>query len=433
MIASGFLIDGSQDAASEVGGDYYDVFSLPGQKVGIAVADVAGKGLAGCLVMSMLSALLGAYRDQYDSPSALLARLDERLSEHLRPGMFVTMFYGILDPKTGKLVFASAGHLPSFVYRCSTGVVEKYASGGIPLGAIRGGAIRPTLADETVELGPNDLLVQYTDGINEAFDRSGESQFDFERMEQTIATCASKGGEAVLDGLRADVATWRGGGARLDDETILVVSRELESDERGTVALPRDPADKSFDDPLARLAEARGRGEQLVLCADLGQLDAISEWLAGRTRLGDLDRNRMELLGTALYEACANIIEHGYRQDPARQLVVWWVPDRRAPRPGLGAGGIPVRSAPGAVETMRRGFFLILDQGEPFSADNWEATDFADRKVWRRSRGFGLDIIHRVMSRVRYSPTTPEGNITLMAFDDSSEETEMDRRALPHE
>ncbi len=138
----------------------------------------------------------------------------------------------------------------------------------------------------------------------------------------------------------------------------------------------------------------------------------------------------MEQLKTAVYEACANIVEHGYGQDPECELKIWWVPERR----GSGPAGDQAPESPSSDmgnDFRGRGYFLILDQGEPFSADNWVATDFTDRKVWRQSRGFGLDIIYGVMSHVRYSPSTPEGNVTLLAFNYSGEEIE--ERALSHE
>src|SRR6185436_3897189 len=116
------FVCGDQKSATEVGGDYYDILSLPDGRVAIAIADVAGKGLGGCLVMAMLSAVLRALRSAETSPSELLARIDAQFAESLRPGMFVTMFYGILDPRTGRMVWASAGHNPMLVYRAATGV-----------------------------------------------------------------------------------------------------------------------------------------------------------------------------------------------------------------------------------------------------------------------------------------------------------------------
>src|SRR5205814_8410912 len=131
-VAGPFVIQGSNRAAQEVGGDYFDFFELPDGQIGLAIADVSGKGLAGCMVMSMLSALLRAYRETEASPAALLATLDERLGETLQPGTFVTMFYGVLDPQRGRLVYASAGHSPLLVYRHDGARAETIRTRGIP-------------------------------------------------------------------------------------------------------------------------------------------------------------------------------------------------------------------------------------------------------------------------------------------------------------
>jgi len=389
-----FVIQGSHRAAFEVGGDFYDVFRRDDGTVGLAVADVAGKGLAGCLVMSMLSAWLRAERDRHGSPSELLAALDERLGESLRRGSFVTMFYGILEPATGRLRFASAGHSPTMIYRAVGGTVERIESDGIPLGAIRGGAIRRTLIDRETLLGPGDLLVQYTDGINESFDPAGREQFGFERMETAIRGAAESGCLGVLDGLRHDLEAWQREGERLDDETILVAGRRAPA---GRKADP-ETADVSAledEDPAGWLKTARAIGDRLLIPADSGRLGEVRGWLGSRTRLHEIDGDGMNRLSTAIYEACANITEHGYGEDPTEVMEVWWCPS--------GDGGA--------------GYFLVRDQGKPFTADNWVASDFEDPKVWRRGRGFGLDIIHRVMSQVLYRPGTPDGNLTLMRFE----------------
>jgi hypothetical protein len=76
---------------------------------------------------------------------------------------------------------------------------------------------------------------------------------------------------------------------------------------------------------------------------------------------------------------------------------------------------------------LQQGHFVVLDQGRTFSADNWEKTDFSNPSVWRRGRGFGLDIIHRAMVHVAYGPTTAEGNVMLLVFDPSELRT-MERK-----
>ncbi|MEZ4651183.1 MAG: SpoIIE family protein phosphatase [Candidatus Eisenbacteria bacterium] len=419
-----FVVDGSHQAAFEVGGDYYDYFPLSGGRTGIVVADVAGKGLAGCLVISMLAALLKAYRDRYDSPKELLTKLDESLAPDLRPGAFVTMFYGILDESTGSICFASAGHMPTLVYRAATGEVEEFRSRGIPLGAVRGGVVARTLHDESVQLGPGDLLIQYTDGINETLDVTGDVQFEIEGMRALLERKSKLGPTAILDVFRDELETWRGGGPRQDDETLVAlgwdaaipltpVGETSDSGEEAKVvpidSALRAPASVAATESERWLALAEAQGDRIVLATKIEAMDSIEKWLRRRSDLEDLDAIHFDLLYTALYEACTNIAEHGYGH-PNAEFVLWWLPERRSGNGLLGR-------------------FVLVDHGDPFSPDNWTASDFHDPMVRRRTRGFGLDIIHRVMCSVNYWPSTSRGNITVLAFDPTAVEIKEVRHA----
>lgn len=391
-----FLVDGTQEPAQEVGGDYYDFFPLDGDKLGVAIADVAGKGLAGCMVMSMLSALLRAFKDDQSSPSALLAELDSKLAGTLQPGTFITMFYGILDPAEGTLTYASAAHCPTVVFRRASGTIEMERSTGIPLGVLRDGKIRATLQDHVVQLAPGDMIVQYTDGVNETFDPSRREQFGFERLQALIASCAEAGWPAVLAGLRRELSAFRADGPREDDETLLVIAR--------------DPGASGASGPLGNasetgaLAPAKDPTESLVLPARLDALPGLRDWLPGCTGVDGLDEGEFEVLASALYEACANIVEHGYANDPSQEIRLTLLPPALAPQDD-------------PDNCMSHMEFLIQDQGRCFSADNWVESDFSSPSVRRRGRGFGLDIIHRAMVHVEYRPGTPEGNVTLLVFD----------------
>ena len=399
-----FVVRGAHRAAAEVGGDYYDVLPLPDWRVALAIADVAGKGLAGCLVMSMLSALLRALRNAYTSPAALLSVLDERLGESLRPGVFVTMFYGILDPATGRLVFASAGHNPMLLCRRSEGRTDAFEAKGLPLASVRGGAVRASLCDEVVQMRPGDVMLQFTDGYSEAFDAAHSEEFGVGRIEGALTRLASEGGEAVRNGLDDSVREWSGTGPPGDDQTLLVVTCAADAPELVT-GLPPATAAGGRDEPLARLAAAERSGHALRLSASLDSMKAIREWLRRTPDLRDLSPDESELLGSALYEACANIAEHGFGEDGSQQFELWWLP----PAPDDVAGFR-------AEQRARRGRFVIRDDGTPFRPDNREALDFSNPGVRRRGRGLGLEIIHRVMSHVEYHPATPRGNVTLLTF-----------------
>jgi anti-sigma regulatory factor (Ser/Thr protein kinase) len=308
------------------------------------------------------------------------------------------MFYGVLDPRSGRLTFASAGHSPLLVWRRGTGAVETHRATGIPLGAVRGGAIARTLRDDEVTLGPGDLLVQFTDGVNEAFEPTGTEQFGMERLERLVAGGAPDGPRALIERVHTAIDAWVSGGPALDDETLLVVAA-LD----GTTPAGRDP--------LELLEEARERGAKLELPATLDDLAALDGWMTAARWANGLTRDRYEVLRTSLHEALANIVEHGYGESAVRggattvhRIELWCV-----------------TAATGAPE-----YFVIRDHGRPFAAGSWRATDFADPRVWKRGRGFGLDIIHRAMRAVRYHPETTEGNVTVLTFDPPLEQERHD-------
>jgi serine phosphatase RsbU (regulator of sigma subunit)/anti-sigma regulatory factor (Ser/Thr protein kinase) len=393
LCANGFVIDGAQRSAAEVGGDYYDVFPLSDGRIGVVIADVSGKGLAGCLVTSMLSALLRAFRDTEASPSALIVRLENTLKDSLRPGTFITMFYGILDPATGNFTFASAGHSPLLIHRAS-GESEWYQTAGIPVGAVRSGALARTLRDQRVVLGANDFAVQFTDGINEAFDTGGDNQFGFKRIEEAVARSAARGSGAVIETIRADLERWTGDQPPFDDETLLVVGLE------GAMARPTSTGQPDVaPDPLAVLERARRSGERLSLHADLSQLDRIGEWSQRCRGLQGLSAREALVLETALYEVCANVAEHGYGGNSDKAFDLWWIP----------------RSADESQQGP--GLFVLRDEGVPFSPEAGAFVDFSDPHVRRRGRGIGLVIIREAMSLISYHPGTTAGNGTILGFD----------------
>jgi serine phosphatase RsbU (regulator of sigma subunit)/anti-sigma regulatory factor (Ser/Thr protein kinase) len=394
-----FALVGSQRAAAEVGGDYYQVFRLAGNRIGFTVADVSGKGLGGSIVTAMLHALLRALVGGFDSPAALLATLDRHLGGMLERGSFVTMFYGILDRSTNTVSFASAGHNPCLLLRTKQARAEWMRARGAPLGALRGHNMISRYEDVTLTLAPGDILLQYTDGITEAFSAAQEP-FGQERMAEVALEAAPAGGQAVVDALAQAVASWRGDHAQDDDETLLVVSRDAAAvGGRGEVGPSLDVVAA-----LLRLAEAEARGKRLTLPASLTALVRISDWLETLAPLQHLGPERRHLLTLALHEACANIVEHACGEDPSHSVDIWWVmrelDDRRA-----------------GADEEENGYFLLRDRGRRFDESLWKPSHLADPAVRRRGRGLGLDIIHRIAGTLTYWPSTPEGNLTYLAFD----------------
>ena len=417
ITAGAFVIEGAQRPASEVGGDYFDYFALPDGRIGLVVADVSGKGLAGCLVMAMLSALVRAERTAGDSPAALLRALDGRMAATLRTGSFVTVFYGVLDPGTGRVVYASAGHNPTLVYRHATRHVETLRARGIPLASVRGGAVGATLEDLETVLEPGDVLLQFTDGISEAFEPSGREQLGSERMEAALRGSAEGGARRVIEELFTTVSGWTGNGPRLDDETLLVVHHDP--------MVGATPVEESG--PEAMVEAARRRGARLTLRAGTDPLRSMRDWLAAHVSFGSLPSAERELLTTSLYEVCANVAEHGYGREADKEYDLWWVPGNEAgasgsetgradgpkTRAGRDRGGLDPEEA---LRRVRAGWFLVVDHGNPFEGNAWKGQNLADSAVRRRGRGLGLEIVHRAMRRVVYHPSSSVGNVTWMCF-----------------
>jgi anti-sigma regulatory factor (Ser/Thr protein kinase) len=427
--AHSFVVAGAQHAAAEVGGDYYDIFPVPDGRIGVVIADVSGKGLAGCLVTSMLAVLIRAFRSTELDPSRMLVRLQEGLWESIRRNTFVTMFYGLIDPRSGRLTCASAGHSPALIYRAARGEIEWLRSPGIPIGAIGGNVLEETLANSIVDLEPGDVLVQYTDGINEAFDPRRQ-QFGFGRLEQVVSGAAPRGCRHLLDTVQEVIRDWRHADVPTDDETLLVISRELGDSDESPAQLPvessrafalessvagRDAstaelAVEQIGDPAAQetalefLGRAQAGGCRLEIDARFDALPGVRNWLVECPGYDRLSASQAILVELALWEVCANIIEHGYHEDQGQSFQLWAMTE--PPIDEIGEGG--------PFEAMS---FVVLDHGVSFRPRGRLPVDLTDPSVRRRGRGLGLELIHAVMRRVRYQPGTPEGNITILEFD----------------
>jgi serine phosphatase RsbU (regulator of sigma subunit)/anti-sigma regulatory factor (Ser/Thr protein kinase) len=389
--AGDYTIAGAQEAAAEVGGDYYDVFQFGDGRVGVVVADVSGKGLAGCMVTSMIAVLIRTMRPYFNSPSQLLVRLDESLRGMLQPGTFVTMFYGILDTGDGSLTFASAAQNPLLHFKAGGASAEWHRTRGIPVGMAPGDALSSSLDDQTLTLSPGDVVLVFTDGYNEAVNDTQE-EYGFDRVAEAVRLLAADGGNVVVEGLGAAVSSWEGGRAAEDDKTALVVER---------AALGRTDLDKAGGleatarggERLTHLRGMRSAARRLSLPARLDALDGVHDWLLGCEHLEDLLEADVTLVEHGLYEILSNIAEHGCGLDADQTIDIWWIPDE------LG-GGLD-------------GYFLVRDGGRPPRPGNWPRAEPDTTAALRKGRGYGLQIIREIMAEVEYHTVAGEGNLTI--------------------
>ena len=206
--------------AMEIGGDFYDFIPAGEGRWGIVVADVSGKGTSAALFMALSRTLLHVSGGNSTDPTAAIRQANRWIYEDGRSSMFVTVFYGMLDPAGMRFSYVNAGHTPPLLVR-GTGVEELGGSRGIALGVVPDVAIAST----TLELRHGDLLVLYTDGVTEAFNDLNEA-FGEERLREYVRSNCAKPAPAVLEGLVAEIRRFTGTAAQSDDITLVVVKVE---------------------------------------------------------------------------------------------------------------------------------------------------------------------------------------------------------------
>ncbi|HKS16024.1 MAG TPA: SpoIIE family protein phosphatase [Planctomycetota bacterium] len=208
--------------SKSIGGDYYDCFEVEGGRIAFIVADVAGKGVPGSLVMAMTRSLIRmeAGRDGSSSPGDTLKRVNRMLAPDVKKGMFVTALYCILSPETGEVLVASAGHHPLIVWRSRDDSMELSAPRGIALGLDAGPLFDRSLQEEGVHLAKGDRVVLFTDGAVESMDPRGE-EFGDSRFQELCWRLATEPSDRFLARIVEALDVHRDGAPQNDDLTLV--------------------------------------------------------------------------------------------------------------------------------------------------------------------------------------------------------------------
>jgi predicted ester cyclase len=205
--------------AREVGGDFYDLFELEDGRVTVVMGDATGKGIPAALVVSATSSVLRAVAHALgsSSPSEVLAQVNETLFARIPPNMFVTCFYATLDPKSGSLTYANAGHDLPYLHR--NGDAEELRARGMPLGLMSGMGYEEK---ETI-LNNGETALLYSDGLVEAHNPQGE-MFGFPKLRALVAEHSAE--RALEDFLVEELYSFVGvGWEQEDDITLLTLQR----------------------------------------------------------------------------------------------------------------------------------------------------------------------------------------------------------------
>lgn len=210
------------ESAREASGDFYDLIPLPGDRLGIVVADVADKGMAAALYMALSRTLIRTYALEYDTkPELALGAANRRILMDTRANLFVTVFYGILDPATGTLTYCNAGHNPPYLFSTQNGgAAQALSKTGMALGVIED----VTWEQRTEYIEPGDVLVLYTDGVTEA-QNAREALFGEERLLEVTRANLGHSATDVLNAVLAEVRGFVGDAPQSDDITLMIMAR----------------------------------------------------------------------------------------------------------------------------------------------------------------------------------------------------------------
>jgi serine phosphatase RsbU (regulator of sigma subunit) len=209
--------------ARQVGGDYYDVIELPNGDIGLVIADVADKGMPAALFMTLVRTLLRATSRENKSPSRALKEINDLLVPDAKNGMFVTLFYGILNPDNGKFIYANAGHVPPILVSNNGTELIDLVPSGMALGVLPG----ISMEEKQLQLLPGDKLICYTDGVSEAFSAGGEMYGTF-RLKNLISIESNKlSTSELLEAIVNEVYRFSDSSSLSDDLTLIAVCRKL--------------------------------------------------------------------------------------------------------------------------------------------------------------------------------------------------------------
>lgn len=217
---AGWDIAATWQPIHSVAGDFYDFYNLERGRFAVVIADVSGKGIPASLFMALVVTVLRFGMNMGLRPGEVMRRANELIIADQRSRMFATVFISYLDPNTGKLRVASAGHNPPILYRAAEGTCQYIHVPGVALGVFAAA----TFEEHTLQMEPGDALLLYTDGISEVINGE-EEEFGEERIEDLLIQNLDRPARAIADEILSSVIDFAGDAHLFDDATFIVIKR----------------------------------------------------------------------------------------------------------------------------------------------------------------------------------------------------------------
>jgi len=223
-IVNGFEISGVNVPARQVSGDYFDYIKVDDERLGVAIADVSGKGIPASLIMAICRSVLRSQAIGNPSPADVLQKVNRQLYPDIKEDMFISMAYLVLDHVRGGVTLARAGHDAPLLYQQKSQTLTPLKTPGMVVGIDSGDVFDRLTTDVGVSLERNDCILLYTDGITEALDNEG-NEFGLERTIASVQSSAKEGAQAIVTRLIDDLRNFVGSTPQNDDITMIAIRK----------------------------------------------------------------------------------------------------------------------------------------------------------------------------------------------------------------
>lgn len=348
--------------AKEVGGDFFD-FHLRDNKLFFCIGDVSGKGVPASLVMAMTISLFRTATIKEDNPAEAVATINNAMAEKNEQNMFVTLFLGVLDLKTGLLTFCNAGHNSPLIIRQSAPqqVITLDAAANIPIGVLAGYRFTP----QQLPVLPKDTIFLYTDGLTEA-ENIDKQLFGEDNMNKVAQLWLNNSltAQQQITQMNEAVANFVNSAPQSDDLTMLAVQY-----------LPQAEISNDITDE-----------KTLIMRNDIKQIPTLAEWIDTL----DIPQELNMTINLALEEIVSNVMLYAYPQGTSESVEVK------------------------AKRNTRSIIFTITDSGKPFDPTKAEDPDITLPTEQRPIGGLGIHLVRQIMDEIKYQRINDKNILTLI-------------------
>ncbi len=341
----------------KVGGDLYDIFVTPSQKVAILIFDVSGHGVPAALIAATAKMLFAHYIEKLESPSVVFSEVNKQLCQFIQTDHYLTAFLGILDPIRNTMVYSRAGHVKPIVFRSESGSAEFLEGRGFFIGHAALLDIAE-YSEQMVSLAPGDKVLFYTDGLTEGSNYQNQF-YGSKRLMNAVRQYGALEPDAFLHELLREQTAFCGGHKLRDDFTMLCIKTE------------------SAEWLLKESGFSADAAPSVLRASAYADIDGVCSVLLRAMDNSGFSDNDIKRTKVCIFEMLVNAIEHGNQRDPQKRVVILY------------------------SIYPEKAMISVIDEGEGF--DHTTLPNPLSPENILKDHGRGLFIIHQYMDEVRFN------------------------------